>query len=261
MSLQHFFLKNQTLTELFATTNSEGIVLELSDDDLHHAHVLRLKSGEHIGVIDADGVYFECEILNIEDQIIVKNSLKQSNSKKEKNIQISLFSGVLKGTKTDDVIRAVTEIGISDFYPIMFDRCVVKLDEKKIKSRVERWRKIAKSASMQSGRLDIPTINNVEKSKNLKDILSNYDIVLACWEESDNIDTLDKLKDIIKDFNTDNISIALIIGPEGGITSKEIEIFKISNNNTHIISLGNTILRAETACLVASTLVKFSTIC
>lgn len=64
MSLLNFFLKDQVLeSKLGSCESAKSFLLELSSEDLHHANVLRLKSGEHIGVIDGDGVYYECQIV------------------------------------------------------------------------------------------------------------------------------------------------------------------------------------------------------
>lgn len=176
MSLQHFFLKDQDLSKSIEQSSDGSVQLFLSSDDLHHAKVLRLNPGEHIGVIDCNSVYFECEIVDFTHELIVKNC--QRDSSFDKHCSITLAPGVSKGNKLDDVIRACTEIGVDRFVPTVFERSVVKLDEKKQKSRLERWNKIAKSASMQSGRISIPEIDDILNVNQLAQSLSDYNAVL-----------------------------------------------------------------------------------
>lgn len=138
MSLQHFFLDNQVLSETIKACENHAFCLDLLHEDLHHAKVLRLKPGEHIGVIDADGVFYECEITDFGNKMMVKNSQKQHSRKLHKCPQITLCAGLTKQNKFDDVIRACTEIGVLGFVPVEFKRSVVKLDKKKQKSKYER---------------------------------------------------------------------------------------------------------------------------
>ncbi|MDO5329097.1 MAG: RsmE family RNA methyltransferase [Coriobacteriia bacterium] len=234
MSLQHFFLEEQII---------EGgcFTLNLSDEDLHHAKVLRLAPGEHIGVIDAKGIYFECEILDYDFNVRVCKRDKHID-----NFSITLCPGLAKGSKLDDVIKSCTEIGVNDFYPISFERCVVKLDNNKSQKRERRWQKIAKSAAMQSGRYSIPFVHHIQ---NNFDFLKKYDAVYLFWEEADNLDFIHEIK---------HKNIAIVIGPEGGITNNEVDKIKSINKNTYVASLGSNILRTETANIVATTLIKFN---
>lgn len=83
MSLTNFFLDSQILAEDIATSGNAGFELHLSDEDFHHARVLRLKPGEHIGVIDASKNFYECEIQNFDKSLIVKNSQKNVGERSE----------------------------------------------------------------------------------------------------------------------------------------------------------------------------------
>ena len=125
------------------------------------------------------------------------------------------------------------------------ERIVVKLDEKTASKKIERWQKIAEVAAKQSMRDIIPEIGNIVK---LKDITKqDYDVVLVAYENEEK----NMLKQELKKLQgKDRYKIALVIGPEGGISEKEIEILK--NMGTSFVSLGKRILRTETAGIVMS---------
>ena len=125
------------------------------------------------------------------------------------------------------------------------ERIVVKLDEKTASKKIERWQKIAEVASKQSMRDIIPEIGNIVK---LKDITKqDYDVVLVAYENEEKNMIKQELKKL---QGKDRYKIAIVIGPEGGISEKEIEILK--NMGTSFVSLGKRILRTETAGIVMS---------
>lgn len=253
MSLQHFFLENQILNDEITSSKDGSFKLNLGSDDFHHAKVLRLKPGEHIGVIDSSSNFYECEIIEFEQSLIVKNCCHKSNST---NHQICLCPGISKANKLDDVIRSCSEIGVDSFIPVDFERSISKLDEKKEDKKIERWNKIAKSAAMQSGQYRIPKIYQSVDVEGLCAQLKDFDCVFVCWEEAE---SKDDILDVCGKFKNskENKNIAIVIGPEGGITENEINAFKSCNNNAYVVSIGNSILRTETAGIVASAIIKF----
>lgn len=90
-----------------------------------------------------------------------------------------MFPGLSKGSKLDDVVRACTEIGCAGFVPVQFSRCVVKLDSKKSKKRIDRLQKIAKSAAMQSGAIRISAVDQIITVEQLCNILQDFDFVIV----------------------------------------------------------------------------------
>lgn len=256
MSLQHFFLKTQVLSA--ESSDSISFALDLDKQDLHHAKVLRLSAGEHIGVIDAEGIFYECEICEFIDELKVRISKKIDI---EKKYRITLCPGLAKSNKLDDVIRACTEIGISRFLPTQFKRSVAELNAVKSTKKIERWNKIAKSASMQSGQIQIPEIEFVQNVKKLCEKLKNYDCVFVFWEEENNLNIVKEQCEILTQDENNNKEIAIVIGPEGGISQEEIDQLKSSISNCHIASLGDSILRTETANISACSIVKFNLDC
>lgn len=86
MSYQHFFLKDQILKSEIESSGNSSFALDLSEEDLRHVKVLRLKSGEHIGVVDGAGVFYECEVMDTQKSLIVRNATKKSSL--EENIHL-----------------------------------------------------------------------------------------------------------------------------------------------------------------------------
>lgn len=254
MSLPHFFLEEQVL----ANETTSSFTLQLSSDDLKHAKVLRLCPGEHIAIVDADNDYFECEIVEFADSKI--NASITQRLEAPARPRVILFQGLAKGDKMDSIIRQVTELGIAGVVPLLCSRSIVKLDAKKTKTRLNRWKSIAKSAAMQSGRTDIPEISEPQTVKNTVSLLRNVDAVLIFWEEAPLEATLAQaIEKSLSKISSDleNVSIAVIIGPEGGLTAEEVSMMLNSNDCAHIVSLGPSILRTETAGVLAPALTLY----
>ena len=243
--MHHYFIENEDIEAL----DELEFEIYLTADDLKHAKTQRLRVGEHIGIVDKVSNYFEVEILEINKQGLKVRITKKLNYKKP-DYSLSLFYCLSKGTKTEDVLRAATEIGIDEFYPIESSRSIVKLDANKATSRIERFERVAKSASMQAGRLTIPRIHNVHQLSDINDNLSLLDVLIVFWEEASPDDAL------YKALQGRHNRIGILVGPEGGLDETEIEFLR-SVSNAKICTMGDTILRTETAGSIACALIKY----
>lgn len=259
MSLPRFFLTEQILAE---ETEPE-FVLRLSPDDAHHAQVLRLSPGEHIAVIDAELDYFECAITRVDTRDIVVR-IAQHECAHKPDFEVYLCQGLAKSDKVDMVFRHATELGVRGFIPWCSARSVVKLDDKKAQKRLERLSSIVKSAAMQSGQPAIPQVYPIVRGKELSRCLAEFDCVIICWEECGETK---RLHDILAHAQRNHIGllseqtvtqrplkVLMVIGPEGGLTSEEIDMLTSAHEQAHVITLGEGILRTETAGIVASAL-------
>lgn len=255
MSLHHFFLDEQVL----AAEEAEVFLLRLSADDRKHAKVLRLSVGEHLGIIDAAQDYFECEIVSVaggDMEVRIAQKLESAGNE----LNVVLIQGLAKGDKMDDVVRHATEVGISGFVPLMCSRSVVKLDAKKTASKTQRWRTIAKSAAMQSGRLSMPEISDPMTVAQAADFVKDATAVLVCWEECPATSTISKaISTAFAECGVTNpcdARIAVVVGPEGGLSAAEVEKLT-SGKRAWPVTLGPSILRTETAGVVAPALVMY----
>lgn len=250
MSLPRFFLENQVI----ANQLDEVFPLDLASDDVKHAKVLRLKPGEHIAIIDADKDYFECEIVSFDSQLCV--SITQHESALPERASVILLQGLCKGEKMDDVIRHATELGVSGFIPLKCERSIVKLDQKKTASRMNRWNSIAKSAAMQSGQPDVPFVHEPCTPAQAVASLENPTAVIVCWEEERSTSLKAAIQDALASTGTspEKAVIVLAVGPEGGFSEREVEMMKEAGFNSYSVTLGPSILRTETAGIVAPAL-------
>lgn len=254
MSLHRFFLDEQVL----ASEAHQTFPLRLAADDAKHARVLRLQPGEHIAVIDAVQDYFECEVVSADaDGLMVR--IAQHIDAGPQGPSVVLVQGIAKGEKMDDVIRHATEVGVDAFVPMASSRCVVKLDAKKAKTRVERWRAIAKSAAMQSGRMNVPEVSEPMTVAYVAASFEGATCVLVCWEECPATQTIaDAIRAGMQACGCDRAEarIVVVVGPEGGLSAEEVQTLT-SRPRAYPVTLGPTILRTETAGVVAPALVLY----
>ncbi len=256
MSLHRFFLDNQVL----ATEANQQFYLRLSDSDMKHARVLRLQPKEHIAVIDAASDYFECEVVSFDAAGLLVKIASAYDASQEVPTVI-LVQGLAKGDKMETVIRHTTELGVSGFIPLACKRSVVKLAPQKAQSKVQRWQAIAKSAAMQSGQNRVPEISQPQDIKSATAFLSEATAVLICWEEAPQSATLSqalhKGMEACVSSNPLDARVAVVVGPEGGLTEEEVQMLLSCNPRSSLVSLGPSILRTETAGIVASALALY----
>lgn len=255
MSLPRFFLKDQALS----SETEQSFRLKLDEGDLNHARALRLKVGERIAVVDSAQDYFECEVIGFDGtELLVSISAGLDAAELP---DITLVQCMGKGHKVDDVIRATVEMGAREIWPVISDRSVVRLDAAKAKSRRERLQAIAKSASMQSGRPDIPAIRTPCEMRDIYDDLLDFDVVLFFWEGAAQ-STEASIEDAIAvasaqtDRLASELSCAVLVGPEGGFSDEEASRLQ-SLPNARACTLGPLILRTETAGCVAFALASY----
>ena len=197
------------------------------------------------------GDNYNAEIVNYSKNEVECKIISKINETTESNVHITLFQGIPKFEKMELIIQKNTEVGIKSIVPVIMERTVVKLDEKIASKKLERWQKIAEIAAKQSMRDIIPQIGNITK---LKDIdTTEFDAVLVAYENEEHnmLKTeLQKLERKIKSNNSSEqqYNIAIVIGPEGGISEKELVM--LAEKNAKFVSLGKRILRTETAGVV-----------
>ncbi len=229
----------------FAKSKDEKTFV-LKDSDLHHIkQVMRMKIGTTIEVVYNSLVY-ECKINNINPFEL--EIIKQLETNTELKTKIILGVALVKEQKFDIILQKATELGVTTVVPIIMDRCIVKLSEDKIDKKLQRWNTICKEAAEQSFRNNIPSVCNPIKIKDLPQIESDLKLVCSVNETQKN------LKTYLQSKNSYD-KILLVIGPEGGISPREEEY--LMNNNFNSVSLGNRVLRVETACLYACSVISY----
>lgn len=234
-----FFVKNEKIEDK----------IEIIGDDVNHIkNVLRLKKGDSILIGNKiTSKTYNCEIEDVMEEKIICNNINEIENTTEALTYIHIFQGLPKADKFEFIIEKCTEIGVKEITPVIMKRTVVKLGDKDKLKKMLRWQKIAEVSAKQSKRDCILKINDIIDFKNIFKKVEKYDIVLVAYE-NEKTTTLKKVLNKLK--SNKPLKIAVIIGPEGGIDDDEIELCNI--NNVNCISLGNRILRTETASIVVA---------
>lgn len=217
----------------------------ISGNDFNHIkNVLRMNTGDTFLVSD-DGISHLCEIHSFEGECVVVRIIEENFQDTNLPAKIYLFQGLPKSDKLELIIQKAVELGVDEIVPVEMNRCVVKLDDKKKKSKVQRWQAIAESAAKQSKRTSIPVVSDVLTFKKALEKASLTDCFIVPYENKDGMKaTREALSQIKKDS-----TIAVMIGPEGGFEESEIEAAVLYGGKT--VSLGKRILRTETAAITA----------
>ena len=242
--MHHFFVEPSAIT-------GERIYIT-GEDAFHIKNVLRMKEGDEISVSNnADNKEYRCGIEKIEQGSVecVLRFIKEESG--ELSSPVSLYQGLPKGDKMEFIIQKAVELGVSEIIPVAMKRCVVKLDEKREKSKLARWQQIAKSASEQSRRPVIPQILPVMSFDEALKRASQADVPLLPYEMADGFEKTSEIIDSIKPGN----SVSVMIGPEGGFDLEEIK--KAEDLGMNMITLGKRILRTETAGMVMLSILMY----
>ena len=239
------------MTRFFVTPEEmKPNFLVLTGDNAAHARVLRLQCGETVLVCDGEGNECVCTVSDVSTgQIgLVVNTRQLSNT--DPKARVSVYMAFSKGDKLEHVIQKATELGAYEIVAFPSSRCVSRPDEKSIAKKLERWHKIAASAAEQSGRGRIPTVLVVESYKAALERAVQADKAILFYEN----EKATMLRMALEESTFQSIS--LLTGPEGGLESREVELAK--ELGLHICTLGNRILRCETAPLCALSAVMYA---
>ena len=221
----------------------QGNRIVITGQDVNHIkNVLRMKVGEEIAVSNGiDQKEYRCGILELsEDKILCELRFIKEDGL-ELPSRIHLFQGLPKADKMELIIQKAVELGAYEIIPMACRRCVVKLDEKKQKSRIARWQGIAEAAAKQSKRRVIPVVKEVMSFTDAIQYAENMDVTCIPYELAEG---MEKTKQLIESVKPGQ-DIAVFIGPEGGF--EEGEIAKAVEAGIVPITLGKRILRTETA--------------
>ncbi len=219
------------------------VILDKSDEH-HITHVMRMKNNDEIEVVYDNKLYLASIHNMMPLDIIVKN---ECLVKQDKYPNIVLIIPYLKEQKMDLIFQKGTELGVNTFLVAPFMRSMIKYDERKEKNKLERWQKICKEASEQSMRIDIPNIA-IYKDWNFISQIDALKLLCSTTEKDNN------LKRALNN-NHDYDTIALVIGPEGGIDSQEEDY--LTSKGFQKITLGAQIMRVETVPIYVTSAIKY----
>ena len=223
----------------------QGDYFYISGSDYNHIrNVLRMKTGEEF-LVSCGGISSLCRLDGFEGDSAVAEIIEENYQSTDLPIKIYLFQGLPKSDKMELIIQKSVELGVHAIIPTEMSRCVVKLDDKKKKSKTQRWQTIAESAAKQSKRSAVPEVYESLSYKEALDMAKDLDILMIPYECENGMQDTKTVLSQIKEGS----SVGIIIGPEGGFEESEVE--KAVAVGGRSISLGKRILRTETAAITA----------
>lgn len=210
----------------------------------HIKNVLRMHPGDTF-LISEGGMSSFCSLESFEGECVIARIIEENCQNTNLPVKICLFQGLPKSDKMELIIQKAVELGADEIIPVEMNRCVVKLDDKKKKSKISRWQAIAESAAKQSKRTAVPVVCDVMTYKQAMQKASELDRFLVPYENKDGMKATKEALSEIKNGET----VGILIGPEGGFEESEIAAAMDAGGKT--ISLGKRILRTETAAITA----------
>jgi len=225
--------------------------ITLTAEQQHYlCRVLRLRSGDRFLALLDSGVAWLAQLEDATAELLEPQSVES-----ELPLKVTLVISLPKGSGFDDVVRQVTELGVSRIVPVMSDRTLLKPSA----NRHDRWQRIAGEATEQSERSQSPTVEEpIEFSRYLNELdpPKSDDLRYFCWGRGDSVHLLSQLQtDLLAGDQIDmNVGITIAIGPEGGWTDEEVA--RSMNAGFVSVSLGKRILRAITAPAAAMAIVS-----
>ena len=218
----------------------------------HIINVLRMDIGDSF-LVSLDGKSDLCEIESFDSDTVTAVVLEENYQNTELPLNIYLFQGLPKGDKMEFIIQKAVELGVFAVVPTEMSRCVVKLDDKKKKSKIARWQSISESAAKQSKRNYIPKVFDVLSYKQALQMASELDLLLVPYENEDGMAATKRALEALQNCK----SVGIFIGSEGGFDDNEIKLAKEAGGE--IISLGKRILRTETAAITSVAMCMLNT--
>ena len=229
--MPHFFVNSNNKCE-------NHITISDAENYRHIARSLRARCGEKLLLIDENQIQYETTITQIDSKEIICEIKKSYPSKRDLEFDLYLAQSPLRSDAQLTVMEKATELGVRGVYPVFTDNCALKVNKQ------EKWQKVMVEASKQCERAKIPSCF----SPITFDLLlgKQFDRVIVFAERSTEI----SLKQLLKQNPTQKgDKILVIIGPEGGFSEKEFDYFK--SKNLPLVSLGDLILKSETAVITA----------
>jgi 16S rRNA (uracil1498-N3)-methyltransferase len=242
-----------TLPRLFSVEplTATGAIAWLDPHESHHGrHVLRLRDGDRVAVFDNTGAQFAATVERFENKRLAVVLAEPVPGAPETPVPITLYLALTKGETFDAVLQRAVELGVSEIIPFIAERSFSAIGKRAVLGRkMERWRQILLSATKQCGRARLTFIATPLPFNGALE-RPTPDTISLCSVPNPEAPLLSEK---LRSLNRASVqSLAVMIGPEGGLTPDEIAACR---RNWHLVSLGPRILRVETAAAAALTLI------
>jgi 16S rRNA (uracil1498-N3)-methyltransferase len=225
-------------------------------------NVLRLRAGDTIVVLDDSGWEYRVQLISLENHKVEGTVESKTLALTEPRTKVTLYQSLLKGDKFEWVLQKGTELGIVEFVPVVANRCVIGSVDDVSEDRLQRWHRIILEAAEQSHRGRLPRLHEPMLFAQACERARRTDLALLPWE-GEKIRALHSMLTFSSDtpvtaqgktsYMRRPFSISVFIGPEGSFTTREVD--QARRYGIVPVTLGPRILRAETAALVAATII------
>jgi len=215
-------------------------------------NVLRMNKGDRVIVLDNTGYEYEAVLTEIEKDGVLGRIEQKRPAAGEPQVRLTLYQSLLSRDKFELVLQKCTEVGVSRFVPVITQRSLVRGADTVTPNKLARWQRIITEAAEQSHRGRIPELDLPIEFEEAVSSLADHDLSLIASPDEHNT-TLRKA--LHKSNRTRPQTVALFIGPEGGFTDQELKL--VCDAGTTPVSLGQRILRTETAAVVTTALILY----
>ena len=223
-----------------------GSQCQLDDNAANHVgRVLRMQAGQALLLFNGDGQDYHATITEAGKKHVQVAVTEAAENETESPLRVVLAQTLSKGDRMDYAVQKAVEMGVSEIVPLTTERCDVKLKGDREDKRLRHWQQVAISAAEQCGRARVPEIQPVMTVQQWLEHARACDLRLVLHHRTErSLNTLEKPS-----------SIALMIGPEGGLTAEEIALAE--DNGFLPVALGPRVLRTETAPVAAIALCQW----
>jgi 16S rRNA (uracil1498-N3)-methyltransferase len=217
----------------------------LHDREAHHAwHVLRLRDGEEVVILDGAGQELRCAVRG-RDRDAVRLEVIGRRAIARRSYSITLLQAIPKGKIIEDIIQKATELGAARIVPILSERVVTHLDPASAAAKAAKWQTIAVEAIKQCGNAWLPKVEIPMSPNDFVSRGEQFELPLVgCLEEGSRHPSI-WFEEFLREHDRQPRTLCVWVGPEGDFTSAEYQMIKQSGARP--ITLGPLVLRTETA--------------
>jgi 16S rRNA (uracil1498-N3)-methyltransferase len=224
---------------------TEGQTFNLSDGATQHvSRALRMRPGDQLILFNGDGCEYFAELTDVAKRSARAQITKTTTPTRQSPLRVTIGQSVSRGERMDYAIQKATELGMQQMVPLFTERCEVRLNAERQDKRRQHWQQVAISACEQSLRCDVPEITAPQSLNEwINSVEADLKLVLHHHTEQP-----------LEDFERPE-SIALLIGPEGGLSEAEVE--QALAQGFKPVAFGPRVFRTETAPVAALSVLQY----
>ncbi len=248
-------LKTQLMHRFYLPTHDARATLTLLDREAHHAaQVLRVRVGERVSVLDGAGHEFICDVRNVSKKSVLLEVV-QKRFIPPLPYRITLLQAIPKGKLMESIIQKATELGVARIVPLLSERVTTHLDRESSTDKLDKWRLTTIEAIKQCGQVWLPQVDEPITPREFLARGEKFDLPLVASLQEDSQHPRKYFSAFATEKRHKPESVCIWIGPEGDFSPAEME--QIKSAGTLPISLGQLVLRCETAAIYCLSVLNY----